>query len=38
MIISQKEVSDGVHFLHADKHQCFYKLALSFLMEIDRHV
>ena len=24
-------------FLHADKHQSFYKLALSFLMEMDRH-
>ena len=29
---------DGVHFLHADKHLCFYKLALSFLMEVTRHV
>ena len=24
----KKEVRDGVHFLHADKHQSFYKLAL----------
>ena len=27
-----------VHFLHADKHQSFYKLALSFLIEVTRHV
>ena len=27
---------DGVHFLHADKHLSFYKLALSFLMEVIR--
>ena len=26
------------NFLHADKHQNFYKLALSFLMEVARHV
>ena len=25
-------------FLHADKHQSFYKLALWFLMEVARHV
>ena len=25
-------------FLHADKHQNFYKLALLFLMEVARHV
>ena len=25
-----KEISDEVHFLYADKHQSFYKLALSF--------
>ena len=25
-------------FLHADKQQSFYKLALSFLMEVARHV
>ena len=24
----KKEVSEGVHFLHLDKHQSFYKLAL----------
>ena len=34
----KKEVIEGVHFLHADKHQNFYKLALSFLMEVTRHV
>ena len=34
----EKEVMDGVHFLHADKHQSFYKLGLSFLMEVTRHV
>ena len=25
-------------FLHADKHQSFYKLALQFLMEVARHI
>ena len=34
----KKEVKNGVHFLHADKHQSFYKMALSFLMEVVRHV
>ena len=34
----KKEVRDGVHFLHADKHLSFYKLALSNLMEVARHV
>ena len=34
---SEKEVRDEVYFLHADKHQSFYKLALSFLMEVARH-
>ena len=34
----KKEVRDGVHFLQADKHQSFYKLALLFLMEKARHV
>ena len=34
----KKEVRNGVHFLHADKHQNFYKLALSFLTEVARHV
>ena len=29
---------DGVHFLYADKHQNFYKLALSFSTEVTRHV
>ena len=33
-----KEVRNGVHFLHADKHQSFYKLALSFLVKVARHV
>ena len=32
------EIRNGVHFLHANKHQSFYKLALSFLMEDARHV
>ena len=34
----KKEVRNGVHFLHADKHQSFYNLVLSFLMEVARHV
>ena len=34
----EKEVRNGLHFLHADKHQNFYKLALSFLMEVARNV
>ena len=34
----KKEVLNGVHFLYADKHQGLYKLALSFLMEVARHV
>ena len=34
----KKEVRNGVYFLHADKHQSFYKLALSFVMEMARHV
>ena len=33
-----KEVRNGVHFLHADKHQSFYKSTLSILMEVVRHV
>ena len=33
-----KKVRDEVHFLHADKNQSFYKLTLSFLMEVTRHV
>ena len=36
--ISKKEVSNGVHFLHADKYQSFKKLALLVLMEVARHV
>ena len=34
----RKEVRNEVHFLHEDKHQSFYKLALLFLMEMTRHV
>ena len=34
----KKEVRDGVHFLHTNKHQRLYKFALSFLMEVARHV
>ena len=34
----KKEVRDGIYFLYADKHQSFYKLALSFLMEVARDV
>ena len=34
----KKEVRNGVYFLHADKHQSIYKLALLFLMEVARHV
>ena len=34
----KKEVRDRAHFLHADKHQSFCKLTLSFLMEVARHV
>ena len=34
----QKEARDGVHFLHEEKHQCFYKLALLFLMQVAIHV
>ena len=36
--ISKKEVSNRVNFLHADRHQSFYKLALLFLMEVTKHV
>ena len=32
----KKEVRDVVHFLHSEK-QSFYKLALSFLMEVARY-
>ena len=34
----KKEVRMGVHFLHADEHQSFYKLGLLFLMEVARYV
>ena len=34
----KKEVMNGVHFLHAGKHQSFYQLSLLFLMEVARHV
>ena len=34
----KKEVRNEVHFLHADKHQNFYKLALLVLMEVARHI
>ena len=34
----EKEVMDGVHFLHVDKHLSFCNLALSFLMEVTRHL
>ena len=34
----KKDVRNGVHFLHTDEHQNFYKLALSFLMEVTRNV
>ena len=34
----KKEIRNGVHFLHADKHQSFYKLALLILMEVTRYV
>ena len=33
-----KKVSNGLRFLLAGKHQNFYKLALSFLMKVARHV
>ena len=36
--ISKKEDGDEVNFLHADEPQSFYKLALSFLMEVARQV
>ena len=34
----KKEVSNGDHFWYADKRQSFYKLVLSLLMEVTRHV
>ena len=36
--LKKKEVRKGVHFLHADEHQSFYKLGLLFLMEVARYV
>ena len=33
----KKEVGNGIHFLHADKHQSFYKFIIV-LMEVTRHV
>ena len=34
----KKEIRNGDHFWHPDKRQSFYKLVLSFLMEVARHV
>ena len=34
----EKEIKDEFNFLHADKYQSFYKLALSCFMELARHV
>ena len=34
----KKEARDGVPFLREDNYQSFYKLALSFLMELATHV
>ena len=34
----KKEVRNGGDFWHADKRQSFYKLVLSFLMEVARRV
>ena len=34
----KKEVRSRGHFWHADQRQSFYKLVLSFLMEVARHV
>ena len=34
----KKEAWSGGRFWHADKHQSFYKLALSFLMQMARNV
>ena len=34
----KKEIRNGDHFWHADKLQSFYKLVLSFLMELARHI
>ena len=37
-IISKKKLGMGGHFWHADKRQSFYKVVLSFLMEVAKHV
>ena len=34
----KKDVKDGIHVFHTNRHQSFYKLTLSFLMEVARHV
>ena len=34
----KKEVRDRVHILQGDKHQSFYKLVISFFMEVVRHL
>ena len=34
----KNKVKDEVYFLYPDKHQSFYNLSLSFLMEVDRHM
>ena len=34
----KKEIRNGDYFWHADKRQSFYKLVLSFLMKVARHV
>ena len=34
----EKEVRDRIHFLHADKHQCFYKVASLFLIEVASNI
>ena len=34
----EKEVRNGVHFLHAGKQQSFYNLALMFLIQVARYV
>ena len=36
--ISKKAVRKGVHFLHVDEHQSFYKLGLLVLMEVGKLV
>ena len=34
----KKEVRKGVHFLHADEHQSFYKFGLLLVIEVTRYV